>query len=179
MNLLEFQELSKRTMPFGGEPKNQIEFENMLGNYAMGLVGEWFEFQTVTWKAERDGVTSHDAELKKEAGDIMHYAFGLLTILNHPITEIEAVEKIDYEELDIALSNILEIPKKHIYHRHELQPLELIRSVCTVIRVIRTTFDKHYESILDTNIEKLKTRYPAKFNTADSIARVDTVEGKE
>lgn len=73
MELNKFQELSKRTMPFKGEPKNNVEYENGLTNYAMGLIGECTEVLRAT--------NDHEAILK-EIGDVSHYAFGILTFLN-------------------------------------------------------------------------------------------------
>lgn len=173
MKLNEFQELSKRTMPYNGVPANQTEFENMLGNYAMGLVGEWFEFSCAAHLQKGEATV-------KEAGDVLHYAVGLLACLN---------EKVDYEllvdieigdvELAEALGDILEIPKKFIYHRHELQRETLLKATHTVLKIFVETFNREELSeILKTNIDKLKTRYPEKFNTADSINRVDVAANK-
>ena len=169
MNLTQFQTLSKRTMPFGGEPQNQDDFEKMLGNYAMGLVGESLEFAIATQTGDID-------EMYKEAGDTLHYCVGLLSCLGEEVDyktlyEVEMNEK----QAAYAMTNILEIPKKHIYHRHELNKEKLIESVHIIIKGYSDSTDKETLSeILQRNIDKLKTRYPDKFSVEDSIARVDT-----
>lgn len=166
MNLVEFQQLSKRTMPFGGEPTNQVEFENMLGNYAMGLAGEWFEFQTEINENENPS-----DKLLKEVGDVLHYSVGLLEMLDYKANELAISHEVTFEGAEKALITILEAPKKHIYHRHELPKLEMIEAVNDVIAHFNHNFT--LATVFEMNIDKLKTRYPEKFNTADSIARVD------
>lgn len=171
MKLQEFQQASKRTMPYGGEPSNQQEFENMLGNYAMGLAGEWFEFQTEVNKEE----IPLD-KISKEAGDVLHYSVGLLELLGCTANELAVSHEVTFEQVEKAFVTILEAPKKHIYHRHELPRLEMISAVNDVI----AHFNHHFTltTIFEMNIDKLKTRYPDKFSTENSIARADTVEGK-
>ena len=170
MNLNEFQELSKRTMPYNGEPTNQVEFENMLGNYAMGLVGETMEFTQVT---------SYDDALK-EIGDVMHYAVGLLACLGEGVNYQYIYElAADDKTIPESLCFILEAAKKHIYHRHELDRARYVKSVHTVIKGYISEFkSEEVENILQMNIDKLKTRYPESFNTADSINRVDVASNK-
>lgn len=168
MNLKTFQELSKRTMPFGGEPANQVEFENMLGNYAMGLVGETMEFALAQQKGDSD-------EILKEAGDVLHYCVGLLSCLGEKVDyQLIYESEMNSEALAISMSNILEMPKKHIYHRHELQKDELVKAVHVVIKGYTDSTERELLSeIMQRNIEKLKTRYPDKFSVEDSIKRVD------
>lgn len=169
MNLTTFQELSKRTMPFNGHPQNPIEFENMLGNYAMGLVGEFMEYTVAC--------TSQDGEeIMKEAGDVLHYCVGLLTCIDEKI-DFEKLYEMEFDHIQLTKSvgDILEIPKKHIYHRHDLKKAELSHSIHMVIKGFTETIDKDgISSILQMNIAKLKKRYPDKFSVNNSIARVDT-----
>lgn len=173
MKLNEFQELSKRTMPYNGAPANQAEFENMLGNYAMGLVGELMEYTVAS--------TSQDNEATmKEAGDVLHYCVGLLTCIEETVN-FEKLYELEFDPIKLtqAMGDILEIPKKHIYHRHDLKKDELLQSIHIVIKGFTETIDKDgISKILETNIDKLKTRYPEKFNTADSINRVDVAANK-
>ena len=172
MNLQEFQQLSKRTMPFGGEPKTNGAFENVLGNYAMGLVGEYFELVNAINKGDID-------ETRKEGGDVFHYSVGLLTILGEEFDEskVRKVVESDDEWMNEAFADVLEIPKKHIYHCHELDKEKLVQSVYQVITLLVYIFEIDLLEVLQMNIDKLKKRYPEKFNTADSIARID-VEGE-
>ena len=173
MNLNEFQELSKRTMPYNGEPANQVEFESMLGNYAMGLVGEHFEFSLACHK---DDVQ----EIYKESGDVLHYCAGLLSCLGEKV-DYQTIYEIELNATNLAkaLADILEIPKKHIYHRHDLNKKQLVEAVHTIIKMfIESTEKGQLIEIMQMNIDKLKTRYPESFNTADSINRVDVASNK-
>ena len=176
MNLQQFQTLSKRTMPFNGEPKNPIEFENMLGNYAMGLVGEFHELQWEINKVTNETLTESITFIDKEVGDVLHYCVGLLELLGEKFTYSRIGHAVVIDELEEHLAKILELPKKHIYHRHELNKEEFITSVYEVVAFLYDDFGMKFERILNTNIDKLKTRYPDKFNTADSIKRVDLNE---
>ena len=173
MNLQEFQRASKRTMPFNGEPSNQQEFENMLGNYAMGLVGEAVEVF--------ESFHEVPSVFGKELGDVMHYTVGLAEILN-----VDLKEEPDYivddirnniKELLICAKNVSETVKKYIYHRHTEYDKQFIsdelNGVLNYIYSLSDEFGNDFESILQTNINKLKTRYPEKFTVEDSIKRVD------
>ena len=177
MNLNEFQELSKRTMPYNGEPANQTEFENMLGNYAMGLVGEAIElFECVIG-------TQSTENIKKELGDVAHYGVGIAALIKFDARFILAAlednpEKV-LSKLLIASKNISESVKKHVYHRHDLADLK-----DDVIDALNSTFalahiyNIDFNDMLQMNINKLKTRYPDSFSTADSIKRVDVASNK-
>lgn len=169
MNLVEFQRLSKRTMPFNGEPQNPIEFENMLGNYAMGLLGEAVELL----EAKVNG----DKEIIKEIGDVCHYAVGIAMITkndlpNKPMLLSESLSCV-FNRLLFASKEISEQAKKHIYHRHTLDISPMYISV--IFDCLYTLMDYYSPKgdALQMNIDKLKTRYPDKFNVEDSIARKD------
>ena len=181
MKLNEYQELSKRTMPYNGEPANQVEFENMLGNYAMGLVGESLEMQVAmsnqVMYADEGNYKDSEIWAKKafsEIGDTLHYAVGLLSCLNETL-DISKIKEGNKGGLYIA-GDICEIAKKHIYHRHELDREELILKVYEYIGENVSSLEDYMDEILQMNIDKLKTRYPEKFSVEDSIKRVDTHE---
>lgn len=179
MNLTQFQTLSKRTMPFGGEPANQVEFENMLGNYAMGLVGESLELTYITRNAnylEENGteeeINKAFDESLKEMGDILHYAVGLLACLGEIADESKMLDS--KKGYAYVAGDISEIAKKHIYHRHDLDKQLLVDKVYNVIYGIYDVGSSYFfDDIMQMNIEKLKTRYPDKFSVEDSIKRVD------
>jgi len=172
MNLVEFQQLSKRTMPFNGEPANPIEFENMLGNYAMGLCGE---------VSEACMMINDKEKLLLELGDIAHYAVGLLLLgkLEIPQPLRHTLIGLTYEENFKVLiresGRVSEHAKKAIYHRHEFDANELQRVflVLKAIRNIARIQNVSLEKVLQMNIDKLKTRYPESFTVEDSIARKD------
>ena len=172
MNLVEFQQLSKRTMPFGGEPQNHIEFENMLGNYAMGLCGEIIE----AYKVRND-----KEKLLLELGDVAHYAVGLLSLakidIPKPLPYLSVPMNIDemFNRLIFESGEILEHAKKVIYHRHEFEAWRIESCLLIAQSVSKLAFRNHSTLglVLVKNIDKLKTRYPEKFSVEDSIARKD------
>ena len=77
---------------------------------------------------------------------------------------------------------VADLIKKKFHHGHEIA-LEDIRNelgdVLHYLAGLATIFNISLEDVAITNIDKLKLRYPNGFNEADSIARVDVVEGKE
>ena len=174
MKLNEYQELSKRTMPYNGEPVNQVEFENILGNYALGLVGEAVELLEVAKEYYHD--------VFNELGDVAHYAVGLATILKVEIGDQYEMDGFDdyfevIEEILISAKNVSEMAKKFIYHRHDLQDVSSdLRRVINCSYTLSNIFNENYSTVLEKNIDKLKTRYPEQFSVEDSIKRVDTHE---
>ena len=176
MTLKEFQVLSKRTAPFNAEPQNKQELYNILGNYSMGMVGEWFEFQVELNEVNLNEVVPMNQvdKVEKEIGDVLHYAVNLLTILDVEINESKTIKKVDFKKLEESLGNILEIPKKYIFHGHAIDKEKYVESIYNVISYLNASFGMNMESILQKNIDKLKLRYPEKFSSEDSIKRVDT-----
>lgn len=172
MELNKFQELSKRTMPFKGEPKNNIEYENGLTNYAMGLIGECAEVLSAT--NDREAIL-------KEIGDVAHYAFGLLTFLGETYESlanytVEGSKENIINKIVILSGEISEQVKKFIFHRHELNSSKVKLALKMLIRnlvVLAEIYDSSLEQICEMNIEKLKMRYPESFNVEDSKKRVD------
>ena len=175
MKLNKFQELSKRTMPFDGEPKNNVEYENGLTNYALGLIGEC---------AEVLGAANDREAILKEIGDVAHYAFGLLTFLGEPYNINSLVYYVPEDSKEKLINKIIilsgevsEQIKKFIYHRHELNSTKVITTLKILIKnliALAKKYDSSLEHICEMNIDKLKMRYPESFNVEDSKKRVDT-----
>ena len=172
MDLKEFQELSVRTAPFNAAPSNFIEYQNILGNYSMGLVGEYFEYLVALDNYDVNMKESSINEIFKEAGDVLHYAVNLLTIMEHDI-DLKKLNSIGPQNLEKHLANILEIPKKHIYHGHKMNKKDFIDSIYVIIASLNGSYPLKFSEILKMNIDKLKKRYPEKFTSEASIARVD------
>lgn len=175
MNLNKFQELSKRTMPFKGEPKNPIEYENGLTNYALGLIGECTEVL---------GAANDREAILKEIGDVAHYAFGLLTFLGEkyePLINyyVEGSWEDVIDKIIILSGEISEEVKKFVFHRHELNSSKVKIALKMLIKnliVLAEKYDTSLEEICEMNIDKLKMLYPDSFNVEDSKKRVDTVK---
>ena len=171
----EFQEQSKRTMPFQGHATNTQELYNVLGNYALGTLGEWLEYQHEMKDVDIMKDVSYEKVVKveKEVGDVSHYLVGLLTIMQEDFDEKKLTYVLCEEDIYESLSNIGEIPKKYIYHGHAIDKEKFINSIYKAISFFQTNYEIVIDRILQTNIDKLKTRYPEKFTTEDSIKRVD------
>ena len=172
MNLVEFQELSKRTMPYNGDPQTLRDFKKMLTNYSMGLIGELMELSHVF-------ILDDYEACKKEIGDVFHYAVGLLLCIGEKL-DYELLRATEWTEHDgaKAMSDILEIPKKYIYHGHKMEYEKFKKAIYNILKCFVSQFtDVTLSEILEMNIEKLKIRYPNGFNSKDSKKRMDVKQG--
>jgi NTP pyrophosphatase (non-canonical NTP hydrolase) len=87
MNLNEYQELSKRTMP-------NKDFRKDNCNYALGLVSESGEVGDIIKKYVFHGHSLDRMELMNELGDVLHYLSGMCS-MNHFTLEDVAKGNID------------------------------------------------------------------------------------
>jgi NTP pyrophosphatase (non-canonical NTP hydrolase) len=81
MKLNEYQELSKRTMP------KEVNLQSKA-NYAMGLTGEAGEVTDLIKKELFHGHKIDRDAVKKELGDVLHYAAGLATMYGFTLEEV-------------------------------------------------------------------------------------------
>lgn len=98
LSFLQYQELSKRTMPKGAA--SHEEFKLNLSNYAMGLAGEAGEVVDLLKKHLHHGHELDKQEVVKEIGDVMHYAAGVCSMLG-----------IDFE--GVATCNIKKLEERY------------------------------------------------------------------
>src|SRR5699024_5404499 len=80
MNLNEYQNLSKRTMPVIEDVTNPAEVGTVRVNYALGVAGESGEVADLVKKEAFHGHYTTVDEMKKELGDVLHYVSGLATL---------------------------------------------------------------------------------------------------
>ena len=69
-----------------------------------------------------------------------------------------------------------EMIKKHLFHEHELDHEALVKELGDVLwylAVLAKELDVELEEVAETNIAKLKKRYPNGFTTEESLRRVD------
>jgi NTP pyrophosphatase (non-canonical NTP hydrolase) len=94
MNFNEYQESSKRTMP---KPGNTMVVErdiviltkhSIKTNYAMGISGEAGEVTDLVKKEIFHGHKQDVEKVKKEIGDVLHYAAGLATLYDLSLEEV-------------------------------------------------------------------------------------------
>lgn len=171
MNYKEFKELSTRTMPFNGKTSNVIEHENFLCNYSLGLIGEATELL-------EEYVFGSGEELKKELGDVAHYAVGIAEVtdfkFNFLLKEIDIDTRDLLISLNISTKEISESTKKYVFHRHpfDLESYEEpLKFIFNAIFTLSKRFGFELSEVLEVNIEKLKKRYPDKFDPELSINR--------
>lgn len=81
MNLNEYQNLSKRTMPDKLDKK-------AAANYAMGISGEAGEVTDIFKKVIFHGHKDNYDEIRKELGDVLHYLSGLATICGMSLEDV-------------------------------------------------------------------------------------------
>ncbi len=93
MNFNEYQELSKRTMP---RRANEMEWMFAFANYALGLNGEAGELGDLIKKEVFHGHERDVDKVKKELGDVLHYAAGIATLYGFTLEEaaVQNIEKL-------------------------------------------------------------------------------------
>jgi hypothetical protein len=118
----------------------------------------------------------------KEAGDISWHLFHLYRFLGGDFKNIDDGPNYDYTlkywsgELVNGSLVLLEEMKKKIYHKHESSNSFLLETLdylfyCLFGIAKNISNDDGLQKILDTNIEKLKARYPDGFSYERSINR--------
>ena len=71
---------------------------------------------------------------------------------------------------------VADIVKKYVFHGHELDKSEIIKElgdVCWYVALLSHAIGVPLEDILQTNVDKLKRRYPEGFSKENSINRVE------
>ena len=178
--IVEFQKKSKRTAPFNAKPFNDDQLNDFLSNYSLGLIGEYLEFLQILEKVEFvDSLNDEQfenlwSEYVKECGDVWHYLINLFTALGE---DFNINKCIDQERKCIyVIGDFVELVKKKVYHGHPIDNGILIEKLYQIAKKMLDYSGEELGNILITNIEKLKKRYPNKFNVRDSIERVDINE---
>jgi NTP pyrophosphatase (non-canonical NTP hydrolase) len=72
-----------------------------------------------------------------------------------------------------------ELIKKGIFHQHGFDREKAAKELGDVlwyVAALATRLELSLDEIMAANIEKLRTRYPAGYSSADSVRRVDTTE---
>ena len=173
--IVEFQKLSKRTAPFGAEVVNKQEFDWFISNYSLGLVGETLELWEVLGTHSKvqtaDEFEKAYEDFVKESGDVWHYLVNLLSVLGETFDPEKVYDP--EKELIYVVGDFVEMVKKKVYHGHEFGNFLLVSKLYGVAYELIDQSGMNLKEILDTNVEKLKKRYPDRFTTEDSVARVD------
>jgi NTP pyrophosphatase (non-canonical NTP hydrolase) len=171
MNFKEFTEASKRTAPFNGEPQNHIEHEHLMANYSMGLLGESVELL-------EEVLVGSGLDAKKEMGDVAHYACILGEVVglkfDFELRKMDMTTTDTLTALTFAAKQVSEVSKKYVFHRHEFNAVDYRMPLKFILQAIYSLCEQwglKLSEVLEGNIDKLKERYPEKFDTEKSINR--------
>lgn len=72
---------------------------------------------------------------------------------------------------------IADIIKKHYFHNHELDVMDLVKEIGDVMWYLTNLASElgiDFKDVLQINYDKLSKRYPNGFNSEDSKKRIDT-----
>ena len=89
MKFAEYQEMSKRTMPYWYREGDNVYYgNNDKSNYALGLNGEAGELGEVVKKHIHHEHEFDRDKFVKEAGDVLHYLAGICTMYDVTLDEV-------------------------------------------------------------------------------------------
>jgi len=162
MNFNEYCVLSART------DNVDLTIEERVENYTFSLFEEVGEVTSLLKKAWWHGHTLDLDELMKEFGDVFWYLSQLKRLLNVSFYDIPLHEFT--RKADKLRACMIETG----YFVHVGKQDELNR-VYWVVRKLMESFDISFAMVLERNVAKLEKRYPEKFNSVDSVKRVDIV----
>jgi len=154
MKVKEYQQLTRRTNADLGSP--QIN----AAHCTLGIVGEW---------AEKELALGNDFLL--ECGDVMWYTSELANIFGIALDDSPS----NYPP-NLAISKIAESVKKYLAYNKpiviaDLQ--ELLNGIVWDIKYECEQFGYPFEHVLSKNIEKLRKRFPEKFEASLAIQQND------
>lgn len=185
MNPNTYQELVERTKSAAKD-----QYLERISLSGLGICGEAAELAELfsAWVFDRAEALPPRGRVVKEAGDVCWYLAHLMTTVDRPFEPVVTIARNIVAELPTRRANetvfalmtnagmLGDYLKKVAHHHIELSPTMLHGRVCGVmeslLRVVGI-LDIPLEEVFETNIEKLKARYPAGFTTAESLARKD------
>lgn len=166
MRLHEYQKLSMRTAPQGG--LSLIETQAHLVHSMLGLAGEVAEI--LQDKSNRRNVI-------QEIGDCMWYIGVGCTGVGFDMEDFD-LNNYDpddyYEALSIETGIACDLVKRHIYYGVELNRDKLIKTYCKIVTclvIIATEAGADLHECLILNVDKLRIRYPDKFDPSKAVNR--------
>lgn len=171
LTLSQYQLLALRTAP--PFKFRQIEpIQDFLVHGVMGLATEIAEI-----------VEDRDNELNvlQEIGDVMWYCSLICSGLGVDLGDLASypVRK-DHQLTDLIsfLGSATDCVKRHVYYKLKLDEDLLIKSVANIKSIVDSLSGERFEQCLSMNIEKLKIRYPKKFDAVEAESRNLDAESK-
>lgn len=167
MDYITYRRLAPRTMADVQDSYDEIDFKFLNDTLnelhcVMGLVTEIQEF----W----EGFFDNDfVNMQEEIGDAFWYMANLENIRMIPLRQLEDRIVVDSEMgLTDLVGELLDVYKKKIFYRtlkHDEKINKYIRAIKAGLIDACIEYQFDLPKILETNINKLKARYPEKFTT--------------
>lgn len=162
-----YPELALRTL-------STKEFVDQKAHMIMGIAGEFMSevVPLLTSSLKNKG------ELEEELGDMCWY-IGCYCILEG--IEFRPLGAKPLDSLEVAIGELLEMHKKNYAYGKELDFKNQTKYIQTVLYWVYYIADQNdiaVDSMLTRNIEKLRVRYPEKFDSIKAIERVVSEEKK-
>lgn len=169
MQLIDYQKLTSRTnTDLGSKAIN-------AAHVTLGIIGEWEEFlqaesslQIKSWRGE--DTTQTKVDFKLESGDATWYISELANLFN---IQLIPEEHCGSEE---SLGWIAENIKKFLAYNKEIDISELekrLNSLLSTITMYLADYQITLEECLTANIDKLRLRFPDKFDANLAIQQND------
>jgi NTP pyrophosphatase (non-canonical NTP hydrolase) len=176
MTPTEYQKEARRTM----SPHAFDDLNFGLAAWGLGLAGEAGEVLEVCddiW----EGADYDEELLIKEIGDCTWYAAALCEQIEVDLGDLVAVDALALRDspvigLVIEACKVADYVKKVVAHDHALDRQRVIDGVTytmAYVKKICVELDFTLERVMQTNIDKLKRRYPTGFDTDASKNRTE------
>ena len=181
MNLQAYQEAAKRTCPvnltglvdYKSDYYKPLVDKLNLSHMVMGMGSELSELQ--------DSYDSGDkVNIGEELADIMWYLANYCTFRNHTLYNLTVNN--NFKNLKWNIAELTDLVKKYVAYNkpiNEETEKTLIVSILLEVTIICDNYDLNLDRILENNIDKLKARYPDKFQENLALNRDLVAERKE
>jgi NTP pyrophosphatase (non-canonical NTP hydrolase) len=166
MNLREYQQLAERTCPdLGDLDKNLLHMQ-------IGIFTEMGELLDIFKKNFAYGKPIDLVHLGEEIADVCWYQANYDRLIG--IMYGEDCKPSLYPVTPLRDTDIMEdiMDYKTMYHSQYINPINMMYTIAM-------KYDLHFSSLLHNNIEKLKVRYPDKFDAEKALNRDLDAERKE
>lgn len=171
MNLKEYQESAKRTLPDLGSDKLN------LSHMVMGMSSELSELYDAELKDD-------SVNIEEEKADIMWYVANYANIRNIDLEALSQSERLPGNKpVFWYISELTDLVKRYVAYNKPIDINKEYSYLDNIIYHIKRSYlvtdEERFVKSLKNNIDKLRVRYPEKFNDYDAINRNLEQERKE
>jgi NTP pyrophosphatase (non-canonical NTP hydrolase) len=173
MKFIDYIPLAVRTE----SPRKFDGFNSRLVHAALGVLTESVELRkhadVINLKEELGDVCWYVAISMDELG--LNNADGIKAIgLEAELATMNPPSEFLMMHAIFASSDLVDMAKKHMFYNRTLNHGDFIENLSTIIEAIRLICNAHgilLSDVLESNIRKLRTRYPEKFTDEKAIVR--------